>query len=222
MAPCTHLPASPEPQTLSLIGGAQLQDQDVLRVAQPAIAPLTPFFQLLDAVMGVVKVLKSIPDAFGPPPDPTGIVSALSELAPKIAKLANLVPQLSVPLMVVSTLDVVIGALQQASNRIDSIEELVQKASAASARSQVLGDAQLAQLATCAQEDVQTATANLLRELSPITGVLGLLGPLLSLVGGPALPSLDSIKGVPLDGLRTALADLVALLTDIRKAIPLP
>src|SRR5262249_41208743 len=118
------LPLAPAPQKLSLPGGAQLVDQDVLRVAQPAIAPLTPFFQLLDVIMGVVKVLKAVPDAFGPPPDPTAIISALGEIAPKVAKLANLVPQLSVPIMVVNSLDVVIAGLQQASNRISSIEAL--------------------------------------------------------------------------------------------------
>jgi hypothetical protein len=221
--PCDHnLPPSPDPQKLSLPGGATLLDPDVLRFAQPALAPLTPFFQVLDAFMGIVKVLQAIPDAFGPPPDPTGIVSALADLAPKVAKLAGLLPQLSVPITVVSSLDTVISVLQQASTRLDSIDALVEKATKAADRSQVLGDAQLAQLAACAQEDVQTAMANLLRELTPASGVLGLLGPLLSLIGGPALPSLDSLKGVPLANLRSALADLVALLTDIRKAIPLP
>jgi hypothetical protein len=222
-APCKHhLPPSPDAQKLSLPGGAVLLDPDVLRLAQPALAPLTPFFQVLDAFLGIVKVVQAIPDAFGPPPNPTGIVSALADLAPKVATLGGLLPQLSLPLTVVSSLDTVVGALQQATARLDAIDALAAKATTASERSQVLGDAQLAQLAACAQEDVQTATANLLRELAPAAGVLGLLGPLLALIGGPTLPSLDTLKGVPLAGLRRALADLVGVLTAIREAIPVP
>lgn len=222
MAPCEHLPPSGEPQKLSLPGGATLIDPDVLRVAQPALAPLTPFFQLLDVILGVVKVLQAIPGAFSAPPDPTGIVSALADLAPKIEKVAGLVPQLSIPLTVVSALDASINLLQQASTRLDSIDALAQKVTAATGRAQTLGDAQLAQLASCAQEDVQTATANLIRELTPLAGVLALLGPLLALVGGPALPGLDSLKGLPVGELRQAIADLVTTLASIRQAIPLP
>ena len=221
--PCQqHLPPGPELQKLSLPGGASLLDANVLRVAQPALAPLTPVFQIIDAVLGVVKVLQAIPDAFGPPPDPTSIASALADLAPKIEKLAGLIPQLSVPLTVVSALDVSINLLQQASTRLDSIDALVQKATKAAGRAQALGDPQLAQLAACAQEDVQTATANFVNELAPLAGVLELLGPLLSLIGGPTLPTLDSLKGVPLADLRTALTDLITTLTSIRQAIPLP
>ena len=221
-AACEHLPPSAEPQKLSLPGGATLLDPDVLRVGQPALAPLTPFFQVLDAILGVVKVLQAIPGAFSAPPDPTGIVSALADLAPKIEKLAGLAPQLSVPSTVVSVLDISINVLQQASTRLDSIDALAQKATSAKSRARTLGDAQLAQLAACAQEDVQTATANLVSELAPLGGVLGLLGPLVSLIGGPTLPTLDSLKGVPLSGLRSAIADLVSTLTSIRQAIPLP
>ena len=130
-APCKHhLPPTPDAQPLLLPGGAVLLDPDVLRLAQPALAPLTPFFQILDAFLGIVKVVQAIPDALGPPPNPTGIVSALADLAPKVAALAGLVPQLSVPLTVVSSLDAVVGVLRQASVRLDGIDALVAKATA--------------------------------------------------------------------------------------------
>jgi hypothetical protein len=219
---CTHLPASPPPLRLSLPGGASLLDAEPLRLAQPALAPLQPFFQLLDAFLAVVRVLEAIPAAFAVPPDPTAIVARLAELGPKVAALLDLAPQLAVPVTVASVLDAGLDLLAQATLRIDSLEATAARAAVAAARAAALTDAQLARFAACAQADTATATANLVRELSPLAGVLTLATSLLALVGGPPLPSLTALDGLPLADLRAGLATVTAALQAARAAIPLP
>lgn len=52
---------------------------------EPALAPLKPVFDIIDTVVAVFACLKAIPDAFGPPPDPSKLVQALEDLAKKVA-----------------------------------------------------------------------------------------------------------------------------------------
>ena len=210
------------PVRIVLPGGAAILDAEPLRLAQPALAPLQPFFQLLDAFLAAVRVLEAIPAAFLVPPDPTAIVARLADLGTKVAVLLELAPQLSVPVTVASLLDAALDGLAQATVRIDSIDALAARAATAAARASATGDVQLAQFAACAQEDTETAAANLVRDLAPIGGVLTLATSLLALVGGPSLPSLAALDGVPLADLRAGLATVTDALRAARQAIPIP
>lgn len=72
-----RLPAAPDPLTLTLPGGVTMQQQDLIKVIQPALTPLMPVFNILDAVIAVFNTVKAIPESLGPPPDPTKLVSAM-------------------------------------------------------------------------------------------------------------------------------------------------
>jgi len=222
VGPCTHLAAIPNPLTAIFPGGATLVDQDLIRAAQPALAPLQPIFHILDVVTTIVQVVEAIPDAMGPPPDPSGLIELLPELGEKVAKLAGLVPQLSVPLTAVGLIDAVIRELEQAQSQLRALVDVLVRAAAAGQRAQELGDQALARLVECAEEDVDTAAGNVLGGLAAVSGVLGILRPLLAAIGGPQLPDLSSLDGDDLGELIGAFDELLALLRAVRGAIPLP
>jgi hypothetical protein len=222
VAECTHLPLDLAPLRATFPGGATLVARDLVMAAQPALAPLQPIFDIIDAISATLRVVQAIPDALGPPPDPTGIISLLPELAEKVGKLAGLVPQLSVPIMTVNMIDGVIRELEQAQSQLRSLADLVARAAAAEQRAQELRDEGLAKLAGCAREDAATSSGNLLRGLGAVAGVLGMLRPLVLAVGGPQLPDLSSLDGDDLGQLNAAFEELITLLRTLRGAIPIP
>jgi hypothetical protein len=218
---CAHLPVV-EPLAATFPGGARLEDVDLIKAAQPALAPLQPIFNIIDAVTTTFQVIQAIPDAFGPPPDPTGLIELLPALAEKVAKLAGLVPQLSVPLTAVNLLDAVIRELERARGQLQGLVEVLARAAAAGERAAELGDQDLARLVECAEEDVGTAAGNVLGGLAAVGGVLGILRPLVAAIGGPQLPDLSSLDGDDLGQLIATFDELLAVLRAARAAIPLP
>jgi hypothetical protein len=205
-----------------LPGGPTLVHQDLATVAQPALAPLMPLFDIIDAVVTAIGVVQAIPDALGPPPDPSGLLSLMPKLVEKLEKLLTLVPQLSVPLTAVGLVDGVITALEQARSQLVALMAQAERIATAQARAAELGDPDLARLVGCAQDSLAQETANVGRSLGPVGGVLGILRLLLGLIGGPEVPDLSSMDGLPLDGAIAALDELIAALRTVRDAIPLP
>jgi len=204
-------------------GGATIVAQDLIGAAQPALAPLVPLFDILDVVVGIHRVLEAIPDAIlGTPPDPSEVAARLAELAGKMPRLLQLVPQFSVPVMAVRLVDAAIGELERARSQLQGILVLLERVRAAAGRGAELGDEDLLRLATCAEEDAATATGNAVRALGAVQGVLSILGPLLALIGGPQLPDLSSLDGQPRDDAVGAIGDLITALRTARDAIPLP
>jgi len=220
--PCVKIGPIPEATRLVLPGGPTLVHQDLATVAQPALAPLMPLFDVIDAVVTAIGVVQAIPDALGPPPDPTALISMMPQLVEKLEKLLALVPQVSVPMTVVGLLDGVITAIEQARRQLVALMVQVARIGAAEARAAELGDQDLTRLVGCARDSLAQEAANVGRALGPVGGVLGILRILLALIGGPEVPDLSSLDGLPLDGAIAALDQLIAALRAVRQAIPLP
>lgn len=219
---CEHLPPPPLPFRLVLPGAGELVAFDLGAVAQPALAPLMPFFRLLDAVVKAVDVLRAIPDALSVPPDPTQIVARLPALLEAAAALTPLAPPASVPVTAVSLIDAVIEELRRTRGRIEALDAQARRIERAKERARTLADLQLAELADCAEDDLVTATEHVLAPLEALRAILSILGIVLGLAGGPPLP--PWVVTSPRD--RAALVlDLLAFeqaLADVRGRIPLP
>ena len=80
-----RIPATPEPQQLTLPGGVSIEHLELVQVTQPPLTPLMPFFNFLDAVLATFDAVKAVPDSLGPPPDPSALIKAIQKLAEKIA-----------------------------------------------------------------------------------------------------------------------------------------
>jgi hypothetical protein len=220
--PCVTVPPAPPNVQLTLPGGASLVHQDIATVAQSALAPLMPLFDVIDALVTAIGVVQAIPDALGPPPDPSGIIALLPELGEKLSKLLGLIPQASVPLTAVGLVDAVIAALEQARSQLNALVEQVERIARAVERASEIGDPELARLATCARDGVAQSVSNVGSSLGAVGGILGLLRALMGLIGGPEIPDLGSLDGLPIDQAMALLDDLVTTLRTVRGAIPLP
>ncbi|RJS13756.1 hypothetical protein DRW03_35910 [Corallococcus sp. H22C18031201] len=219
---CIHIPPLPEAPTLTLPGGATLQHHQLLQAVQPALAPLTPLFDILGAVLAIAEVVKAIPDALGPPPDPTAIAAALPKLAEKVSKLLRLVPQLSVPYTVVGVIDIVLGELGSARARLVHLKLRMSSVAQARQRAVQLGDVGLLAVAGCAEANVAQEAANVGKALAALSQLMVLLNVLLGMVGGPQVPDFSSLEGSAQEEALAPLDAIVRTLEQVRAAIPVP
>ena len=121
---CVALTA-PVPLCITMPGGARIcatvqsgivptpdeMANAVLGQLSPAMAPLTPFFDVLNVLIALVDCMKAVEQCLGPPPNPTKLVQCFPKLEAAIAKLLGIVPQLSVPIMIGEALDALIAFL---------------------------------------------------------------------------------------------------------------
>ncbi|WP_394840667.1 hypothetical protein LZC95_26585 [Pendulispora brunnea] len=88
---CIEIPELPDALSITLPGGVTMQQVDLMQAIQPALTPLAPLFDIVDAVVAVFNCVKAVPDALGPPLDPTVLAACIPELAGKVGKLLKLI-----------------------------------------------------------------------------------------------------------------------------------
>jgi hypothetical protein len=222
IAVCIHVPPLGEPFELTLPGGAQIQHLELADVLQPALTPLMPLFQIVDAIVALHKCTTAVVDALGPPPDPSKLASCIPELAEKVAKLLGLVPQLSLPLMIIGIIDLLIrvlsdvrGVLVHLAAELDAITRIIDRA-------RELNDPNLLEVAGCVETSVQQEAANLGKQLASLGRLIGLTNLFLGMVGGPEIPDFSSLSGKPIQEAISPLDQLVTILQDARRMVPVP
>jgi hypothetical protein len=217
---CVPLPPLPDPFTLPLPGGIELEDVDPLKVIQPALTPLMPFFTMLDAIVAIAEVVKAIPDALSMPPDPTAIASKIPDLSKKLGKLLGLVPQVALPRTIVKLIVLAIDALRVTRGRLVHLQTIEKQVARVVNRAKALGDPALMAIAACAHANVAQEAANVGKALAGVGKILGIVGLFMGLVGGPAVPDLGKLDGLPLDEVVPVLDELVRALEAARALVP--
>lgn len=190
---------------MTLPGGITMQQQDLLKVIQPALTPLMPVFNILDAVIAVFNTVK-----------------AIVEITKKVSKLLRLVPQLSLPYTILGVVDLVLDTLATLRNQLLFLQRQSSQVGAMTQRAAELNDAGLAEIAACAGANLEQEAANLGKWLSALGTLMCILNIFLGIVGGPAAPDPSAISGKPLDEMVKPIDELVKTLQQIRSAIPLP
>lgn len=188
----------------------------LLAQVNTALAPLTPFFDVLDLLVAIVNCIKAIPDSLGPPPNPQPIVDCLKGLAEALEKILGLIPPLSILKMIKSILLAIAAALLGIRNKIaaiaDQAERILQAATAAAA----LGNLELAAIADCAQANQDLQLQNLNAQMLPLNRLIGLLNAFLQLAGLPCVPLVGDLVG----DLVKPLDDAIAAIEAVADAIP--
>jgi hypothetical protein len=235
---CKPIPRLPAPRQIVFPGGAALSQvlaagsevpsgldaaTNLLAQASPAMAPLMPIFNIIDAVLALVECVQAVPDALGPPPDPAKMVEALSGLAEKLPKLLDLLPQVATPRMVIGMVDTLIDFLEGLRDQIEAILLQAERTRAATAKAEELGDANLLHIAGCAEAQGQAQLQAMADALAPMNTPMSALSLFLGLLGLPEVPALDGLINIenPEDAF-VRIDDLINLLRSIRDAVPLP
>jgi hypothetical protein len=219
---CIPLDDIGDPFSLTLPGGLEIEDYNLMRAIQPLLAPLIPLFDIIDTIVALYNCVKAIPDSLGPPPDPTILAACLPELAKKIMKLLKLIPFLSLPMTVAHLIDLVIAALRQVKEKIQHLLNQFAQIERSIEHARNLRDAGLMAILACAQGNVEQEARNAGKELASLGRLLGLIDLFMGMIGGPKVPNLAHLNGKPLRELTKPLDELVHVLLTIRQAIPFP
>jgi len=216
---CIKIPKLRSPLKLVMPGGVTIEHVNLLDIIQPALAGLSPLFAILDAVVGVFEFAKAVPQALVPP-DPTALVRALNELAQKVDKLLRLLPQISVPLMLLGLLDALIEELRRTREDLVQLQEQMTRIAETIDRADALDDFALQQIALCAQSNVEIEAANAMGRLEALGALIQIVNLLSGLVGGPTIPKIGSSAGQPIGVMIESLDVVIHTLGTARGAVP--
>lgn len=237
---CISLPEIPSLERVCLPGGVcfdynwsqtgivpSLSDMAVDYIGKlgPAMAPLQPFFQMLDTVVQIFKCLKAIPDAITTL-NPTDLLECVPTLAEMVDQLLSLIPQLSVPKMVIAAIKNVALLLRGVAMEFQDIQRAIDRINQGIDRAASLGNVQMNGFLVCAQETVDKNADSLAEALKGIGQFILLINLFMGLFGGPEIPCFGSLVSDNLDtGLDVVIELLLSMadiLNDIASAIPDP
>ena len=228
---CPPIPASPGTIRIRLPGGAIVTAQpptpnadltaimnQALAAAQPALAPLQPVFSVIDAALSIFEAVKSVPEAITKL-SPKPIINAISDAAKKVGKLLSLVPQLSVPIMILDLIDIIIQVMNSAIAQLEFI--LVQQTKAAESRTRAtdLGLQTLLDVVDCVEEQIEQHQSNLGSMFSTVNDLIEVMNLLLGLIGVDPIPTIGAVDADASDAIDN-LRDAIDLLENIRDLIP--
>lgn len=207
---------------LLLPGGATLEGVDVLAQAQSALAPLVPMFRVLEVLVAVKNCIEGTLDLAQVPPDPTKLLDCLPALTEKLAQILAMLPQFSIPAMVVTLIDCITGELIRLRNYIAGILAQVQRALAVIQRASELGDANLSLIGVCASDRAAAQLDDRLKALIVLGRLLGFIRLFLSLIPGgldEKVPDLSTILDSPIDDVLGPIDAGIEALTILRDLV---
>lgn len=229
---CVELQVSPGEICISFPGGATICAQAGYKFGDPteiieslfgqlnsALAPLAPFFNLLDVVLKIVACVQAIPDALGPPPDPQGIINCIPDLMKAFDKVLKLIPALSIPAMIKDLINAIITFLVGLKLTLQAMINKTLQIIASRLRAETLGLLDLDIALDCAQANLDAQLANMNQGIAPLNHLLGIISAFMQIAGLGCLPGFGNIGDLAGDVL-TPIDILIEILQAIRDAIP--
>jgi hypothetical protein len=209
---CADIPSLEVPALPDLSASLMLR-------ANAALAPLMPIFNLMDVVVAIVQCVKAIPDALGPPPDPTKITGCIPDMMQKLDKILALLPPLTVPVFVAALLDALIAFLKGLRVELLALFDAKLRIDAAGVRAAELGSAQLQIVVDCAQAHITAQLDNLGERAKPIERLLTVINLFLELAGQNPVPPLGGSMTLSLSGnTEEAVGPLDVAISQLRTA----
>lgn len=214
--PCTTVSVTPAGLCITLPGSAQVclsypssglasalaGTKALLAQANVALAPLMPFFKIIECLDKVVEILV----------DPTGFLE-------KLAEVLAMAPQYSVPVMVANVLDVLILYLQGLYSQLQAF--VLQEAAilAAATKATTLGCSQLTLTVDCATAQMALQMQGVSDGVAPLNALATAMNLILQMVpGAPTIPTFSDLGSDP----AAALAPLAAVIATLQGIRALP
>jgi hypothetical protein len=161
------------------------------------IAPLLASMECLLKILKLIKPLIDVVGSLGPPPDPIKLPKAIVEFM-KAAEA--IVPCLLIPTpasllpFVRDLLCLILKVLKCFLSQLKSLMKIMGPLSLQLSAAREAGNDELVATLECAQANAQTQAGQIMNSLGPVGTLLDLAGPVLGIVGVPAiqLPALGS------------------------------
>jgi hypothetical protein len=214
---CKLLEEIPDPMAITLPGGVTIERINLMEVIDPVLAPLAPFFNIIDTVVALFNCIKAVVTL-----NPATIAECVPDLGKAIAKLLAMHPLIALPILIVQVIDLLINTLEQVRNELLHLQWQMEQILKMIDRATDLDDAGLMAIAMCAQQNVNQEAANLGKALGSLGKLIGLINVFLSIVGAPEIPDFSNMAGQPLDDIVEPLDKIVTQLSAVRDAIPIP
>lgn len=226
---CVNLAVTPQGIKVSLPGGVELAPnlpfsdfpgpldvaKGLLAQINTALAPLTPIFNLIDVGIAVFKFAKSVPSL-----NPVSIANNTVNLAKAVDKLLRLIPQLSVPIMILDTIDAILAMLAGMVEELETLVIQAERIATAKARATSLGNAEMTAVLDCATGNLTAQMQSLNEGLAPLNRLVSLLNLIIGLVPGlPEIPTFENFSEDASAALEE-LATTIETLQNIRALIP--
>jgi hypothetical protein len=194
----------------------------LLAQVNAGLAPLIPVFNIIDAVLQLKNVVEAIPKALtSVPPKPQAIVDEIEELVKKTAKLAELIPQVSTPLMILDIVDTLIATMNGVLTELETIALQQARIAAAKDKANSSGNTALQAIVDCATGVSNTQMVSLGEGLAPLNTLIGVLNLFLELIGLPTLPNLAELSEDSLEAI-DQIRSVIEVLEFVRGKIPIP
>lgn len=191
----------------------------------PALTPLRPFFNLLDVGLALFRCVKAIPDAITSL-DPSELLNCAPALAKAVDQLLKLIPQLSLPKMVIAIIRNIAALLRAIGADLEYIKSQLQRIADMIDRAAEWQDHKLNGFLVCAQGNLDTTIMSTAEALRGIGSIVLLVNIMLGLFGGPEIPCFgDLMSGNIAEGIDVVidlLMSLAEVLETIADAIPDP
>lgn len=196
---------------------------DFMSQLGPAMAPLSPFFTMLETVLQIFKCLQAVPEVVT---NPKKLIDCIPDLAALIDKLLGLIPQLSIPKLVKALILAIADLLQGVASDIAFIERQLKEILKQIDRAASLGDVKMNGFLVCAQQDLNDSAFSLADALKGIGRIILVINIFMGMFGGPEIPCFASLfdaeMGKGFDFVVKLLMSLSGILREIANMIPDP
>lgn len=191
----------------------------------PAMAPMKPFFDMLNTVLQIFKCLMAIPKSILTL-NPTELLECIPTLAALVDQLLKMIPQLSIPKMVIALLRNMARLLRAIAGDLRYIQSQMQRIADMIDRAADLNDVKMKGFLACAQKDMEDVAYSTAEALQGIGRLILLINIFIGLFGGQEIPCFGQLVTDNLSQGFDVLVDLLTtvaeVLDDIAAAIPDP
>lgn len=225
---CIDLDTGPGEVCVTLPGGARVCANLSADITDPsehvkalfasvngALAPLKPTFDIIETILALKSCVEAIPKIFtSTPPNPAAVAQCVPNLVEKVEVLLNLLPQISIPLLIKEIIRALILFFQGLRRRIVYLIQKLNNILAAQQRATSIPSVQLQSILDCATANLDVELVNLNESLSPVNRLINLINALADLAGLPCIPAVTDISELAqpaLDAIDTAIEFLRAL-----------
>jgi hypothetical protein len=191
----------------------------------PAMAPLQPFFNILETVLAIFRCVKAIPEALVKL-DPSELIKCLPGLAKAVDQILKLIPQLSIPKMVIAILKNLATLIRGVATDLRYLQSQIQRIADMIDRASEWNNFTLNGLLVCAQDNAEKSLDSLAAAMAGLGAIVLATNIFMGLFGGPEIPCFGDLVSEGLsqgfDFVVELLTTLAELLTTIANSIPDP
>ncbi len=199
-------------------GSALAVTKSLFGQVNAALAPLSPFFNVLDVALALFKCVKAVPDCITEL-SPVPILKCIPGLVEKVNKLLQLIPQVALPMTIKGIITAIISFLVGLKSKLQAIVARQTKIIASRARAAELGNVQLDVALDTAQGVLDGQLVNMNAGMGPINRLIGVVSAFMQIAGLGCIPAIGNIGPITGDVL-APLDAVVDVLQTIMNAIP--